>query len=264
MSTGRVVFSLDFELGWGHRRTRPSYVDRLRSEKNRTRQQITELMDLFERYDIPATWAVVGNLVKHGTDDVFHAPDLFEYLLNTETAHEIGLHSFAHEPYDQLSPSVARLDLKEGIDALEAWGRRPDAFVFPENRVAHLDVLRAEDFECYRGAQPTLLSSFPRGLLTPTTFDAPETEDPPVRVPSSLFLAANRPRAYRRWYALRGLSRVMNEGSLIHYWCHPHNVVTDEPLLPEMETLFKATRSAEDKGEIRVQTMSQVVDEYSN
>lgn len=262
MSTGRVVFSLDFELGWGHRLTRPSYVDSLRSEGNRIRRRVKDLIDLFELYDIPATWAVVGNLVKSGTDDVFHAPDLFEYLLNAEVEHEIGLHSFAHKPYDQLSPSAARVDLTKGIDALQDWGQRPEAFVFPQNRITHLDILQEEEFECYRGTPPKLLSSFPWGMVTPKTFNVSATKHPPARIPSSLFLAARRPSAYRCWYALRGLSRAMSKGELIHYWFHPHNVVTDRSLLTGMETLFEETRSAADKREIQLQTMSQAASDF--
>lgn len=262
MNAGRVVFSLDFELGWGHRLTRPSYVDSLRSEGNQIRRRVKDLIDLFERYDIPATWAVVGNLVKSGGDDVFHAPDLFEYLLNAEVEHEIGLHSFAHKPYDKLSPSAAREDLNNGIDALQEWEQRPEAFVFPENRIRHLEILQEKEFECYRGTHPTFLSSFPRGMVTPETFDVFATQHPPVRIPSSLFLAARRPRTYRRWYALRGLTRAMTEGELVHYWFHPHNVVTDRSLLSEMEMLFKETRSADDKKEIQIQTMSQAASDY--
>lgn len=262
MRTGRVIFSLDFELGWGHRLTRPSYVEDLRSEGDKIRHNIKELMDLFENYNIPATWAVVGKLVESGTDDLFHAPDLFEYLLDSEVEHEIGLHSYAHEPYEELSPTEAQEDLQEGIDSLREWGYRPESFVFPQNKIAHLDFLHNEGFKNYRGAQPSALSSFPWGLLTPKTFAVPDTVQPPVRIPSSMFLATRRPSTYRRRYALRGLSRAMDRKELVHYWVHPHNIVTDKSLLAEMETLLNRTRSALDKGKIQIQTMAQEVNHY--
>lgn len=260
MSVGRVVFSLDFELGWGHRRSRPSYVEQLRSRQGTVRKQIEELIALFDRYDVPATWAVVGKLVEPGDDQLFHAPDLFESLLDSGPAHDIGLHSFSHEPYDRLSASAAREDLADGIGALEGWGCPPDSFVFPQNRIAHLDLLGEQDLRCYRGKQEDSSLSL-RRLFTPETFDRPTSRSQPVRVPSSVFLAARRPSWYRRRYALRGLERTVDRQGLVHYWLHPHNVVTDSALVDEIETVLEAVRSMEDDGKIQIRTVTQVADD---
>lgn len=255
MSTGKVVFSLDFELGWGHRKTRPSYVDKLRAERGLVRERITELIDLFDRYEVPATWAVVGKLVESGEDSLFHAPDLFETLLDSEPDHDIGLHSYAHEFYDGLSESTADEDLDAGIDALTEWGCRPRSFVFPQNRISHLERLAEHDITCYRedrNPNRGFLSRF----VSPVTFESSTGGTVPTGVPSSMFLAANRPSWYRRRYAFRGLTTAVKKRELVHYWLHPHNAVTDDSLLNEVEALLARVRSAADDGNVVLETMS--------
>jgi peptidoglycan/xylan/chitin deacetylase (PgdA/CDA1 family) len=263
MSPGTVVLSLDFELGWGHRLTKPSYLRRLRDQGDNVRTKIKQLIDLFDKYNIPATWATVGHLVQTGDDELLHAPDLFEYLLETETNHEIGLHSFNHKPYNQLSPTAVRTDLSNGVDALEEWGKTPESFVFPQNKIDHLSLLEEHSIRCYRGEPESILATFPRGLLRPPTYSGIGDESLPARVPSSMFLAARRPTLYRRKYSIRGLARSKQRGSIVHYWLHPHNVVTDDSLLSELENLFESIRSTANAGEIQIQTMSQLTGDNS-
>jgi predicted deacetylase len=256
MNAGQVIFSLDFELGWGHRESRPAYVDKLRTRGDLVRERITDLIGLFERYDIPATWAVVGKLVKSGNDPMFHAPDLFETLLGSEPDHEIGLHSHGHRFYDQLSRSDAEADLKAGIDTLADWGCRPHSFVFPQNRVSHLDRLAAHDIRRYRTDSNQSRNILSR-VTAPATFDFPTKDKQPIAIPSSMFLAARRPSWYRRRYALRGLANAAEKLEIVHYWLHPHNVVTDDSLLDEIETLLAQSRSAADNGNVVINTMSE-------
>jgi len=254
MSTGQVVFSLDFELGWGHEQTRPSYVDELREHEDLVWERIASLVSLFEHYNVPATWAVVGKMVESGDDPLFHAPDLFETLVSSSPDHDIGLHSYGHDFYDQLSLQDARNDLTAGIHALKEWGYKPDSFVFPQNRVAHVDLLDEHEFHCYRSHSGSNTYNLTR-LFSPETHEFCEMDLSPVPVPSSMFLAANRPSWYRRWYARRGIKKAATAGNLVHYWLHPHNVVTDDSLLGELESLLSFARSLSDAGNLSIQTM---------
>lgn len=264
MNTGRVVFSFDFELGWGHRTTRPSYVEHLRSQEQTIRGRIEELIDLFDTYEIPSTWAAVGKLTTDGGDDLFHAPDLFEYLLDSTTEHEIGLHSFGHIPYNQLSPAEARDDLTKGITALEEWGIYPESFVFPQNKIKHLDILQELDMQYYRTVSDSTWADYPSKILCPKTYSDLNDTSAPVGVPSSMFLATRRPSTFREWYALRGVAEAKKEKKMVHYWLHPHNVVTDDNLITEIETLLTRVRSAADQGNIKIQTMRDVAEDLSD
>jgi peptidoglycan/xylan/chitin deacetylase (PgdA/CDA1 family) len=262
MSTGQVVFSLDFELGWGHRETRPAYVDELRARGSLVRERITELIELFERYDIPATWAVVGKLVEPGEDPMFHAPDLFETLLDSQPDHEIGLHSYAHKFYNRLSEPDAREDLKLGIDSLAEWGIQTCSFVFPQNKINHVNLLNNMDVECYRGGKRDLKSSFPQGILNPETFARSVTRSEPIYVPVSMYLAARRPKWYRRWYAHLGLKTAVRRGEMIHYWLHPHNIITDDKLFSGIELLLKKVKCLKSARQLEIKTMSEVATQY--
>src|SRR5262245_17808919 len=56
--SGALVISLDFELYWGtmDHRSPSSYRERILG----ARRAVREILGLFSRYDIHATWAVVG------------------------------------------------------------------------------------------------------------------------------------------------------------------------------------------------------------
>lgn len=59
---GALVISLDFELLWGWRDALPPGGGPYRDNLLGSRQIIPKMLDLFERYDVAATWAAVGML----------------------------------------------------------------------------------------------------------------------------------------------------------------------------------------------------------
>lgn len=148
--TGTVVISLDFELGWGHRRTRPEYVDRIRQRADKIELWIRRLLGLFDDYEIAATWAVVGKLLEDGSDPVFSNPALIGCVQDSGIDHEIGLHSYAHQPFDDMIKSEVRDDVSAGQQILSEYGIEPESFVFPQNRIAHLDILAVSGIRTYR------------------------------------------------------------------------------------------------------------------
>jgi peptidoglycan/xylan/chitin deacetylase (PgdA/CDA1 family) len=85
---GLFVISLDFELMWGVRdkKTIHSYGNNIRG----VREVIPALLDLFDQYDIHATFATVGFLFCRNKDElVHHAPcDLPHYFLKKYSPYE--------------------------------------------------------------------------------------------------------------------------------------------------------------------------------
>src|SRR3954471_23360091 len=65
---GSLVISLDFELHWGVRDHR-SVAD-YRENLLGVRQAIPQMLELFRRYDVHATWATVGFLFFDNTKDL--------------------------------------------------------------------------------------------------------------------------------------------------------------------------------------------------
>ncbi len=190
---GTMVVSLDLELAWGRFDHHPLPI--LEHESLQERKHITPLLELFDHYDIPVTWAVVGHLMlekclrnRHGiahpdliprayyswfpldwycfdpctTVDAapaWYAPDIVEWIRHARVRHEIGSHSFGHICYGdpECTPSAAVADLSAALEAAARQGIVLKSFVFPRNQVGHLDVLKHFGLRSYRGAEPPLI-----------------------------------------------------------------------------------------------------------
>ena len=59
MAAGALVISFDFELAWGSRTKAVDWSHYAGIEK--VRDVVTQLLDIFNRYEISATWATVVN-----------------------------------------------------------------------------------------------------------------------------------------------------------------------------------------------------------
>lgn len=182
---GALVVSLDFELHWGVRdrvTPRHPYAQNLL----RGREMIPRLLDIFEEFDIAATWATVGFLFatsRHElqetrpavlpsyvvpslfpydeetgegeADDPLHfAPGLIERIGKTPRQ-EIATHTFSHfycteEGQDETS---FRADIEAARAIAERRGVRLRSIVFPRNQHNPLydRILLANGITAYRG-----------------------------------------------------------------------------------------------------------------
>lgn len=195
--TGTVVVSLDAELAWGYHDeqssaprsawrasehlqrayaalTRGHYAGHgiTETELHTARDSWLRLLDVFEQFDIPATWAVVGHLFRDDCDGehrshplapawfandpggtateqpLWFASDLIEAIAERPTDHEIGSHSFSHVEFGDTSREAAVAEFRATEAATD---RSLTSLVFPRNRVGHLDALAEHGFTCYRG-----------------------------------------------------------------------------------------------------------------
>lgn len=170
---GSVIISIDAELGWGfHDRPNPP-MGRL----NASREGWRHLLRLLERFEVPATWAVVGHLFLRSCDGVHEehpAPEgwfrrernewsdrpdlrfggtLVDELLDADVAHDIGCHTFSHVLFDdpRVTRDVVRAELQRAIELGAERGVDYDSFVFPRNAPGYRDVLTDYGFSAYRG-----------------------------------------------------------------------------------------------------------------
>lgn len=185
LNKGVFLLSLDTELAWGGVHD-GSY--RARQELfGHTRDAIGKLVGLLERYDIRATWAVVGHLfldrcepingMKHpeivrpayrwsdgdwfqndpctnaAAAPFWYAPDVVETVLGCRTPQEVGCHGFSHMIVGDpgCSAECFESEIKACQAAAARWGIALRSFVFPRNAVGHLDVLRKMGFVAFRG-----------------------------------------------------------------------------------------------------------------
>lgn len=173
---GSVVISLDAELAWGFHDLADPPHERIAG----SRRAWERLVLLFDEFDVPATWAVVGHLFLNecdgehadhpsvpgwfdrdpgGTaadDDLWFGDGLIEMVRDADAGHEIGSHTFSHVVFadPDTTRDIAAAELAASQRAAADRGYSLRSIVFPRNRIAHRDLLADAGFDCYRGVSP--------------------------------------------------------------------------------------------------------------
>jgi peptidoglycan/xylan/chitin deacetylase (PgdA/CDA1 family) len=189
--TGTFALTFDTELIWGSFDELPAAAFARRYPE--IRGVIDATLRLLDRYEVAATWAVIGHLfldrcerdargVAHPElaerpvqrwrrgdwyvmdpctdrerDPLWYGPDVLDAIQAARMPHELGSHSFAHALYGD--PEMTRAAVDADLDACMrvAAGRGIvlRSFVFPRNVEGHHEALAAHGFRAYRGLEPT-------------------------------------------------------------------------------------------------------------
>jgi peptidoglycan/xylan/chitin deacetylase (PgdA/CDA1 family) len=196
-SKGAFVISLDFELMWGVR----DHVspDNFHHKAILARKAVTEMLLLFKKYDIKATFATVGFLfcenkeelisllpdikpeyfnkqkspyeneyiekyvgLNESQDPCHFAPSLINEIQNYST-HEIATHTFSHIFNKECLNSVSAFseDLKIAMKIAKSKNIDIKSIVFPKNQYDE-DILRvclSSGIKIYRGNEQSLFYS---------------------------------------------------------------------------------------------------------
>lgn len=186
---GNLIISLDFELMWGLRdhRTIENYGDAVLG----AREVIPKILNLFEEYDVSASWATVGflfardrqelekykpkrlpiyenaSLSPYGfidrelkecekSDPAYYASSLINLIASTP-GQEICTHTFSHYYCLEKGPSLEAFDadLKAAIELARLHGHELQSIVFPRNQMSndHLSICAQNGIKCFRGNQ---------------------------------------------------------------------------------------------------------------
>lgn len=175
---GDIVISIDAELAWGFRD-----LNRIPKERiQKARDGWIKLLNLLDKFDIPATWAVVGHLFLDECDgehinhpspkksfsldpggDLANNPnwygaDLIKKIKSADVTHEIGSHSFSHMEFGNsyTTKKIANAELEFCKRLADKENIELDSFVFPRNSIGHRMELLKSEFKCYRGISPKL------------------------------------------------------------------------------------------------------------
>ncbi|MBF0176876.1 MAG: hypothetical protein HQL63_08520 [Magnetococcales bacterium] len=272
---GALTISIDLELAWG-RCDVPYRAEELAAVRAE-RDIVTRLARLFEKYQVRATWAMVGHLLldrpapwqelphpdlprpvvagetrdwlfqlPREMDPAWYGSDLLPIIQAVQPTQEIGSHSFFHIPFDLAHPDAARADL----EAVRVWHKKHAipcrTFVFPRNRVGHLDLLRDMGIQVFRGQTPRWYDNFPsravRRLLNLLTFifrfPMPtvvplRTSQGLINLPDSMLLLGRNglrrlvPPGNLIAMACSGLERAARQRRVFHLWFHPSNFTHD-------------------------------------
>jgi peptidoglycan/xylan/chitin deacetylase (PgdA/CDA1 family) len=188
LERGAFVVSIDTELAWGeaHRRDGSQRGHRFDAE----RPVIDAILDLFTRYRIAATWAIVGHLFLDACGDdggdphpdlvppaydwldegwlavdprstIEAAPhwygrDIVDALLACPVPQEVGSHSFSHVIVDDpaCTPEVFGSELAAAGRVAADRGVELRSFVYPRNSIGQIERLAEHGYRSYRGGRP--------------------------------------------------------------------------------------------------------------
>jgi peptidoglycan/xylan/chitin deacetylase (PgdA/CDA1 family) len=295
MSLDKPVFiiSLDVEMLWGFN----AYPDhphavRIRNSVN-AREPVDILLRLFEKHKVPATWATVGHLflercdraegVPHPgmprfrdnwyngdpctditRDPLYYGKDIVERALSSSVGHEIGYHSFSHVIFSECSREVALAEVGIAGKLGREFGIKIKSFVFPENKIGHIDVLREKGFMIYRGKNITRYSPDQRlpGRKINAAIDRiiappvePSWKEGIWEIESSMFFCDHQIGRSLLPRARLGLDRTIKSNKVFHVWLHPDNLFDYPSLRNDLDRFLKIVSEKRDKGLLEVMTM---------
>jgi peptidoglycan/xylan/chitin deacetylase (PgdA/CDA1 family) len=195
LERGVAVVSIDTELAWGESHHRDGSGPR--RDYGSERIVIDQILEVFDRYEISATWAIVGHLFLDQCAPVdgrahpeivrpvyptmsgdwfdidpcstlaaapsYYGRDIVAAINRCRVPQEIGCHSFSHLIADGCGEEAFGSDLAACRAVAANDGLDVRSFVYPRNAIDHIDALGGHGFVCYRGsAEP---SAAPAGRL---------------------------------------------------------------------------------------------------
>jgi hypothetical protein len=282
MARGSLTISIDLELAWGNWDNLS--VDHTQHIRSKERDISARLLALFDRYEMPVTWAFVAALLDAkgasgmpGEQTLWYAPDIIDQIRSANVAHDLGSHGGRHRYFDAMNEQQAVEDLQYAAQIHEENGLTFDSFVFPRNKVAHVDLLSAQGLEVYRGEdrawhqslrnrQPLLGRA--ANLLDKVLPIAPQAVRPEVasrvcNVPGSmLFLGRDGLRRFVHPGVMlsklrKGLRAASRTAGVFHLWFHPSNFWHDtDAQFAVFEQFAASANDRAGRGEIEIRPMA--------
>ncbi len=250
---GKVLFSIDVDVA-------DKRLDTLNNGKNSSNvhkyfseYKIGELeesmlplfLDSFGQYNVPATFAIRGQL---GELDL-KAKDIF----GTTMKHDLGAHGYYHKSFDQLTLEQAEEELTLTSQGMSKLGIKPTSFIFPKNRIKHLNLLPKYGYTCYR----------PVGTLKHNS----------MRIKQEIELLSIYPSIYLNrdvsLFVLKGLLKTaINKKGAFHLWFHLWNFGLDKSsvsnyLQHTFNPFLLFIRENVDQGKLDVETMASLSQQYN-
>lgn len=249
MKCGIFCISIDFELLWGRKDLSNSkyFENRISQE----RKVIDNLLSLFSKYNIPATWATVGKIYEKGSPN-YSGLDIVRKIGKVKDQ-EIGSHSYTHAIFSEISKN-------EAIDEFNKFKRK--SFVFPKNKIKYLSELKKAGFKSYRGADDNefelLIPRFPLVHL-------PRIEGGLLNVQGSMYFVSGRdlkrfiPKNFRYFKSVLGIENAIKQKKIFHLWFHPMDFVDDsQKLFSDFEKILEYASKKRNERKLKILNMDQI------
>ena len=292
--TARFILSLDCEGKWGVADHLDRSIHATLSDA-RLRVAYHQIVALLDEYAFPATFAFVGCFaerksalyrlmprlrefetvasgyigpaiqdITEGSGEGWHGDWAIEAVTAARTPHEVALHGVTHIPWTNLSRQDADREMAI-LNELETPCRYARTFVYPRNKVAHVDALATAGISAYR-LNPPRRSRFASLASEFDLWSAPEPDSKggeyPVPIPAGLFvnwqsgLRKFVPNGICLMRARWLLDRAESTNKIVHYWLHPENVATAPATLNLLRGILELIAERRDKGRCDVLTQN--------
>lgn len=283
-STGGVIFSADFELGWAVRYSKENKnpVEFARRE----RLNIPHIIKSLDDYHVPIVWSTVGHLflekcsvgdhdwmhripyfddhwrytegnwfdsdpcTNYITDPSWYAPDLIEMILKAGTKHEIACHTFSHIDcsYENCPTEVIDDELKASFEAAKKWGITFKSITFPGGEAGNYETLKKYGIDICRKRHLDFELAYPffneHGLIVTPT-------GPALKLGHADWTNEYRVSRYKK-----AIDKAIKTGTIAHFWFHPsQEELIFKELLPE---ILKYCSVKRDQGQLWIGTMSEI------
>ena len=279
---GTLTISIDLELAWGNwDNLAPHHIHSIETNE---RMISTRLLEIFDRYEMPVTWAFVAALLDYdsahqmpGDAALWYAPDVIEAITSARVTHDLGSHGGRHRYFNELNNQDAIEDLQFAKYIHDKNDLAMRSFVYPRNKVARTDLLAAQGVQVYRGEDRAWHQSIRNrqvhlgraanliDKMLPITpqFVRPEVDGALLNVAgSTLFLGRDGVRRFVHPSVMyskleKGLRRAIATGGVFHLWFHPSNFWNNTELQFAIFEQF-ATHAADlvERGELVIKPMA--------
>jgi peptidoglycan/xylan/chitin deacetylase (PgdA/CDA1 family) len=253
------IVSIDTELKWAYRFHPDKKVARmLQNHEDTAIAAIDSILQLLETYKVPATWAIVGKLF-------YEHPEIVDKIRGMTIEHEIGYHSFSHIRFSESSRQAAKIELDEGLKIQDEFGVDFKSFVFPENEIGHVDLLRQYGYTIYRGPNNAGKSVGASLLVRALNFAPSKIVAPPVEpiwkdviweIQSSMMLF-DLPY-FQKTLSLRakkGIEKAIAVGNTFHLSIHPEDVLREPKMLDRFEKVLQFVNAETEEDQLSSITM---------
>ncbi len=241
--------SIDLELAWG-------VWDRINSKYlnnaiNLEREIVDKLINIFNTYEIPVTWATVAALIDQknkminiGDKKAWYAPDIIEKIIDTKINHLIASHSYAHPNFKESTETEIIEDFEKAEYFFKSIGLSPNVLVFPRNQVAHLSILKKFNYKFYRSIDKSWYKEISKfNLLIGKIANINDKIFPfksnsvksiihsngLIEIPSSILLISRNGFKFavtnlNMFYKIKkGIEMAIKNRECFHIWFHPSN-----------------------------------------
>lgn len=290
MESPVLVISIDTELLWGvaYHPNHPAFK-LMRDNPAKTRDAIYDLLSLFEQHCVPVTWAMVGHLFLDAcdglhsdlydeqqswhsfdpgsdirSDPLYYGRDLIEAIIGNKVEHEIGYHGFSHVRFTACTEAVAEAEIVGGMRLAKEFGIGLRSFVFPENEINHLNLLKKYDFAIFRGRicrrdvkQDLLLRRLNAAIDKISRSSAvPLWRDGLWETNANMLYDGLRVPFALNFRAVSGLERAIISRDVCHLSFHPYDLLLQPALLLYLDKFLTRAAAKRDRGVLKIMTMS--------